>query len=138
MQAFQPSHPSASCAEGSVASSHVPECDPTADSPDVEALRAAVAELRRGISEPGWIANIEPSLVQQLLAASISLYARKIDLEGWLPPFSERPDAPTPSATDVCLATTQLLEAVSVEVFELALWKTWAHSAVAATTDNDD
>ncbi len=41
-----------------------------------------------------------------------------------LTPF---PAGEAPAASDVCLLAAQMLDAVQVEVFELALWKTWAH-----------
>jgi hypothetical protein len=98
------------------------------------ALRAAVAEVVRGLAEPGWIDRVDPQLVQQLLGAAVVLYAGKVELDRGVAPFAGA--GPVPTATDVCQTSTRMLDAVSVEVFELALWKSWGHSA--GETGNDE
>ena len=103
---------------------------PEVDEPDVAFLRRAVEELTRGLADPAWVANVDPLVVQRLLGAAVALYAGKVDLARWLPPFDDAAEATVPTASEVCLATTQMLDAVSVEIFELALWKSWAHSAI--------
>ena len=80
-------------------------------------------ELRRAVADP---VGVDAAHVQQLLAAAVSLYAAKVELEGRLPAFS---GAEAPTASEVCLAATGMLDAVSVEIFALALWKSWAHSS---------
>jgi hypothetical protein len=90
------------------------------------ALETAVAQLLHELADPDAVARAEPRLVQQLLAAAVCLYASKVNRDGWLAPFAE---APVPTASEVCLASVEMLEAASVEIFELALWKSWAHSA---------
>jgi hypothetical protein len=68
--------------------------------------------------------------LQRVLAAAVRLYAARDEAGEPIEPFPARqaldPDEPLPSATDVCLATTAMLDAVTVEVFELAMWKTWS------------
>lgn len=90
-----------------------------------DALEAAVADAD---ADADANADAVPgAALQRLLAAAVRLYAARREAGGVDSPF---PDpalaaAPAPNATDVCLTATDMLDAVSVEVFELAMWKTW-------------
>ncbi len=99
-----------------------------ADGSAVE-LDAAVAALQRALADPAWGAAADPVTLQRLLGAAVVLYGRKVAQDGWIPPFGAATGETVPTAGDVCLAATQMLDAVSVEIFELALWKSWAHGA---------
>jgi hypothetical protein len=61
--------------------------------------------------------------LQRLLAAAVALYASRLQAGATAGPF---PAAAPPTATDVCLTVTAMLDAVSVEVFELAMFKSWS------------
>jgi hypothetical protein len=89
-------------------------------------FESTLEELRRASGEPG---GVDAAHVQQLLAAAVSLYAAKVELEGPLPAFSAEA---LPTASEVCIAATAMLDAVSVEVFELALWKTWTPAGASS------
>jgi hypothetical protein len=89
-------------------------------------FESTLDEIGRAVADP---AGVDAAHVQQLLAAAVSLYAAKVELEGPLPAF---PPATAPTASEVCIAATGMLDAVSVEIFELALWKTW--TPVGAST----
>lgn len=108
----------------------MPGDEPTAAATGDDALRAAVEEIVRGLADPGWVDRVDPLLVQQLLGAAVALYSGKAELDRGVAPFDESGAGTVPTASDVCLTTARMLDAVSVEVFELALWKSWAHSAV--------
>jgi hypothetical protein len=88
-----------------------------------EELERATAALRQSLSEPGYVDALDPQAVQQLLGVAVALYAAKVESAGVIPPFAPGAE---PSASEVCVATSQMLDAVSVEIFELALWKSWA------------
>ena len=103
--------------------------DLTADPPDLAALDTAIAQLLRGLADPDTPARVAPRLVQRLLATAVGLYAATVDRDGPLPAFDAGGELPVPTASEVCLAAALMLEAVSVEVFELALWKSWASAA---------
>ncbi len=89
-------------------------------------FESTLDEIRRVCAEPG---AVDAAHVQQLLAAAVSLYAAKVELEGPLSAFSA---GEAPTASEVCLAATGMLDAVSVEIFELALWKTWAPAGASS------
>lgn len=60
--------------------------------------------------------------VQQLLGAAVRVYAACRERDAGVGPVD--PAAP-PTATEVLMAVSALLEAVEVEPFELGLWTTW-------------
>jgi len=71
----------------------------------------------------GRTAEVSHEDAQRLLAAAVRLYATKGENEGYFPAV---PPA-TLTATDAMIASTGLLRAVNVAVFELGLWQSWAH-----------
>lgn len=82
----------------------------------VRSLRASVAALRDG-------GDLSECNIQQILTAAVQLYAAKVNADGAFPAVSRG----TITATDAMIATTALLEAANVQVFELGLWQSWAH-----------
>jgi hypothetical protein len=65
--------------------------------------------------------SLSPESVQKLMTIAVKLYvARRISTPD-LVPFT----GGIVTATDVAVATTQMLRAVNVELFELALWNGW-------------
>jgi hypothetical protein len=64
--------------------------------------------------------------LQQQLAALVSAYAERLERGEDLPPFPE-PTALTP--TDVVRVASAMLEALDIEIFELALWRSWGGAA---------
>jgi hypothetical protein len=65
--------------------------------------------------------NLSPESVQKLMTIAVKLYvARRISSPD-LTPFT----GGVVTATDVAVATTQMLRAVNLELFELALWNGW-------------
>jgi hypothetical protein len=80
--------------------------------------RAATALQEAGDAPP-------PEAVQEALGAAVALYASAVRRDGTFPAL---PESPRPSATDVLIAASELLEAVDIEVFELGFWKVWGTS----------
>jgi hypothetical protein len=66
-------------------------------------------------------ASLSPESVQKLLTIAVKLYvARRISSPD-LTPFT----GGVVTATDVAVTVTQMLNAVNLELFELALWNGW-------------
>jgi hypothetical protein len=84
------------------------------------ALEAAVVALQNLGDRPQ---DLDPVLLQRLLAAAVTAYAARRVAGDQTSPF---PQAGVPDASSVCLAVSAMLDAVSVEVFELAMWQAWA------------
>jgi hypothetical protein len=97
----------------------------------------------------------DPAELQRLLAAAVRAYAalrergeadqpgqpgqpgergERARRGGRLGPF---PPGTEVTATDACVAASAMLEAVSVEVFELAMFETWAVTPTPDARDPD-
>jgi hypothetical protein len=62
--------------------------------------------------------------VQALLARAVRLYAARVaEREG---PLAAFPDNAGITATDAVVATTAILKAVNVQLFELGMWQAWS------------
>jgi hypothetical protein len=62
--------------------------------------------------------------IQALLARAVKLYAERIAAsDDPLPAF---PDGVEVTATDAVVATTAILKAVNVQLFELGMWQAWS------------
>lgn len=97
-------------------------------------LRARARELAADLAAAageGRHDALDDEALGRLLAAAVRLYAERAQAEGAGPPFAGNI---TVTATDVMIATTAMLEAVDVEVFELTLWQnmTSVHARTAA------
>ena len=65
--------------------------------------------------------SLPPESIQKLMTIAVKLYvARRISSPD-LAPFT----GGVVTATDVAVASTQMLRAVNLELFELALWNGW-------------
>jgi hypothetical protein len=88
--------------------------DPRAD--EVRAACAVIASLRDGDA----LADAD---IQALLGAAVRLYAACAEREPPLEAF--RADAGI-TATEAMVATTAILRAVNVQLFELGMWQAWS------------
>ena len=61
--------------------------------------------------------------IQEMLARAVRLYAAKVEESGDFPAIP--PAALT--ATDAMIASSALLRAVNVQLFELGMWQAWSH-----------
>lgn len=61
--------------------------------------------------------------IQEMLARAVRLYAAKVEESGDFP--ATQPAALT--ATDAMIASSALLRAVNVQLFELGMWQAWSH-----------
>jgi hypothetical protein len=91
-----------------------------------DALRAAALEVDLRLVDPAWVESLDETTVQRLLAAAVRLYAAKVDGGERIEPFTAAGSALAVTATDVCVTASAMLEAVQVEVFELAMWRGWS------------
>jgi hypothetical protein len=81
------------------------------------AILACIERLNAG--DP---ADICDASLQQLIAAAVRVYSNKVERFGGFPAVS----GGSITATDAMIATTALLKAVNVQVFELGCWQNWA------------
>lgn len=81
----------------------------------VAALEAAEAALASDST-----ADISDATVQRLLTAGTRLFARKAEQEDRY--FSPLTDANAVTATDVAITVSDLLRAVNLNTFDLAMW----------------
>ena len=97
---------------------------PSVESSTVDELGATIARLDALAGEvlvQGNEDSVSEESTQQLLTIAVKLYvARRINSPD-LAPFT----GGLITATDVAVATTQMLKAVNLELFELALWNGW-------------
>ena len=99
-----------------------------------ESLQAALITLHEMVADP---LRTDGFALQQLLAAAVNAYAARRAAGDLMPPFPSSPattvgnDSPvasassTPEASSVCMTVSAMLNAVSVETFELAMWQAW-------------
>jgi hypothetical protein len=67
-------------------------------------------------------ADICDADLQALIAAAVRVYSNKVERFGGFPAVA----GGSITATDAMIATTALLKAVNVQVFELGCWQNWA------------
>ena len=63
-----------------------------------------------------------PEVTQALLTAGVLLLAHNVDEGSKFAPFTPGSEV---GPTEVAIAATAMLDAVEVELFELAMWRTW-------------
>lgn len=83
------------------------------------AAREALAIARAALAE-GTTGAISDEAIQCLLAAGVRLYAAKVDHERRY--FAPVPDDSGLTATDIAVATTELMRAVNLNLFDLSMW----------------
>ena len=92
----------------------------TDDRTDAGALRAACAVIGAAPSAEG----LDDTDIQALLAAAVRLYAERAQDRD--EPLAAFPENSAITATDAMLATTAILKAVNVALFELGMWQAWS------------
>ena len=80
-----------------------------------KALEVAEAALTRGETE-----GISDETVQRLLTAGTKLFANKVEMEERF--FSPYTAADAVTATDVVMTCSDMLRAVNLSTFDLAMW----------------
>ena len=64
--------------------------------------------------------DIPDEAVQQLMTAAVRLFARKVDVEDrYFLPVTARQSV---NATEVCVAVTDLIRVVDLNLFDLSMW----------------
>jgi len=71
------------------------------------------------------VESLDSQELQRLLAAAVKAYARRREDEPELAPFP----APSPElevvASEGLIAASAILDCLGIEVFEVALWRSW-------------
>jgi isopentenyl phosphate kinase len=85
----------------------------------------AMAELAASVDDAvvsGGAGAVPEPVVQQMFALAVKLYAAQRAAGADFPPV---PEGDSVNATEVSVATTALLGAVNLDLFELSLWRHW-------------
>jgi hypothetical protein len=90
------------------------------------ALDAACETLESLVEDDGLRADLDATRLQRLLAAYVRVYWAKSDRDGYVGPFPDA--ASTPSPTEVVVVADDMLAAVQIEPFELAMWRGWGNA----------
>jgi hypothetical protein len=78
------------------------------------------------VSKLGKSSEISNAHLQEILQAAVLLFSARVQEGVMEVPFA---DERAVSATDVAIASTAMLNAVNVQVFELGLWQAWQGNA---------
>lgn len=76
----------------------------------------------------------DPRLAQELLGTGIKLLGQMADQGKHVRPYPEDQEL---SASEVAITACLLLQAADIEIFELAMWKTWADQTRFAETSDE-
>jgi hypothetical protein len=94
---------------------------------ELEAAATAIAATVDDIVQGGDVFAVPEGTVQKLMTAAVRLYAARVERGGY--GQGDYPPALAPgalNATQGMIATTAILRAVDVQLFELGLWQAWA------------
>lgn len=77
------------------------------------------------------LADADPdgSELQWLLATAVRRYADRRQRGEALVPFPASGEGHAPTPTEVSIATSSMLGQLEIEIFELALWRSWGGGA---------
>jgi hypothetical protein len=71
------------------------------------------------------LADLSDRELQRLLAAAVRAYAGRQQDGAQFPAFAPDEQEVLVTGTDAVIAASAILEATSVEIFELGMWKAW-------------
>jgi hypothetical protein len=91
-----------------------------------EALRDIAARLQAAMSNPDQISDLA---LQDMLCSAVKFYARKAEM-GLTTPFPPRGGGDL-TVNDVMLATSDMLHAMNVQMFELSMWQALTGNSTA-------
>ena len=90
---------------------------------DSQALSQTIGILDTAASDAAAAAALDTRLLQDLLAAVTRLYAVKLESGESAPALSTGGAVALPTATEVLVTVSGLLESAHIEPFELGLWQ---------------
>jgi uncharacterized protein (DUF2252 family) len=102
-----------------------PCAPPGLANPDVAEAADRLTSSLEAMIAAGRANDVPDAALRQVMAALIKVYATKFD-QGERPPLLDA-DAGV-SATAVLVATSALLKASNLEIFELGMWQSWSGS----------
>lgn len=71
------------------------------------------------------MAELGPAELQRVLATAVSAYAERLERGEHLAPFPPSGAGIELTPTQVSRVASAMLEALDIEIFELALWRSW-------------
>jgi hypothetical protein len=77
------------------------------------------------LSDPAALADLNDRELQRLLAQAVKVYAQRQQEGEPFPVFAPDETEFMVTGTDAVIAASAMLDATSVEIFELGMWKTW-------------
>ncbi len=92
--------------------------------PATDPMRRSLEELTARIDEAlvaGGVHAVPVDVIQRMCTLGVKLYAARRAAGGELSPCAEG----ALNATEVAVATSGMLEAVQLDLFELSLWRQW-------------
>jgi hypothetical protein len=75
--------------------------------------------------EPTALAELSDGELQRVLAAAVREYSARQQDGTRFPAFAPGETESVVTGTDAVIVTSAILEATSVEIFELGMWKAW-------------
>jgi hypothetical protein len=97
---------------------------PSSPEPDLDLPAIEVPAVDSGLAEAllAGIEHLSNAELQRLLAAAVHLYSTRMEEgEAAFRPFP--PGVLPATTTDVIVVTTEMLRAVNIQLFELAMWQ---------------
>jgi hypothetical protein len=83
-----------------------------------------LARLEAAAADPAGLTAATAREVQDVLAAATRAYAAMRAAGAGLPAFASGSRTQPPSATDVVVTISEMLESAGIELFEVGLWQT--------------
>jgi hypothetical protein len=90
-----------------------------------EQLAAAAVALAEFGEQGGEDQVVDGAALQMVLSAAVRALAAKYRSGDDIEPFGQHDAIGTPTAADVAIAVTAMLESAGIEIFELGLWNSW-------------
>ena len=102
-----------------------------------EQLACAALALMEASEQDGPERVINADALQLVLTAAVRALASRHRAGDALEPFGTHDLLHAPTATDVAIVVTAMLESAGIEIFELGLWNSWGRPG-GETGDNGD
>jgi hypothetical protein len=90
-----------------------------------DSFMSTIAALEAAACDSAAACSVDPQCLQDLIAAVVRVYAARRAAGNELPAFRANAGESQPTATDVVIMVSALLDSAKIEVFELGMWQAW-------------